>query len=143
MASPFSTEQKNIAGYTFKEVQGNTNGQFTTEPQTVTYVYSKNPIATGTVTIKYVDTNGKSISDEIIKSGNIGNSYTSEQKKISGYNFKEVQGITEGQFTNDPQTVIYIYTKNPTPQVIKTSEIPSKTLAVNTLPKEALSQPLS
>ncbi|KEY63455.1 MucBP domain-containing protein [Lactococcus cremoris] len=143
VASPFSTEQKNIAGYTFKEVQGNTNGQFTTEPQTVTYVYSKNPIATGTVTIKYVDTNGKSISDEIIKSGNIGNSYTSEQKKISGYNFKEVQGITEGQFTNDPQTVIYIYTKNPTPQVIKTSEIPSKTLAVNTLPKEALSQPLS
>ena len=90
VASPFSTEQKNIAGYTFKEVQGNTNGQFTTEPQTVTYVYSKNPIATGTVTIKYVDTNGKSISDEIIKSGNIGNSYTSEQKKISGYNFKEV-----------------------------------------------------
>lgn len=87
------------------------------------------------MTIKYVDTNGNSISDEITKSGNVGSLYTSEQKKILGYNFKEIQGIEEGQFTIESQTVTYVYTKISTPTIIKTSVIPPKTLSVKTLPK--------
>ena len=136
----YTTEQKIISGYTFKEVQGNKSGLFSTTPQTVTYIYTKNPIEikTGTVTIKYVDTNGNSISDEITKSGNVGSLYTSEQKKILGYNFKEIQGIAEGQFTIESQTVTYVYTKISTPTIIKTSVIPPKTLSVKTLPKESL-----
>lgn len=128
----YTTEQKIISGYTFKEVQGNKSGLFSTTPQTVTYIYTKNPIEikTGTVTIKYVDTNGNSISDEITKSGNVGSLYTSEQKKILGYNFKEIQGIAEGQFTIESQTVTYVYTKISTPTIIKTSVIPPKTLSV-------------
>lgn len=136
----YTTEQKIISGYTFKEVQGNKSGLFSTTPQTVTYIYTKNPIEikTGTVTIKYFDTNGNSISDEITKSGNVGSLYTSEQKKILGYNFKEIQGIAEGQFTIESQTVTYVYTKISTPTIIKTSVIPPKTLSVKTLPKESL-----
>ena len=136
----YTTEQKIISGYTFKEVQGNKSGLFSTTPQTVTYIYTKNPIEikTGTVTIKYVDTNGNSISDEITKSGNVGSLYTSEQKKILGYNFKEIQGIAEGQFTIESQTVTYVYTKISTTTIIKTSVIPPKTLSVKTLPKESL-----
>lgn len=136
----YTTEQKIISGYTFKEVQGNKSGLLSTTPQTVTYIYTKNPIEikTGTVTIKYVDTNGNSISDEITKSGNVGSLYTSEQKKILGYNFKEIQGIAEGQFTIESQTVTYVYTKISTPTIIKTSVIPPKTLSVKTLPKESL-----
>ena len=136
----YTTEQKIISGYTFKEVQGNKSGLLSTTPQTVTYIYTKNPIEikTGTVTIKYVDTNGNSISDEITKSGNVGSLYTSEQKKILGYNFKEIQGIEEGQFTIESQTVTYVYTKISTPTIIKTSVIPPKTLSVKTLPKESL-----
>ena len=128
----YTTEQKIISGYTFKEVQGNKSGLLSTTPQTVTYIYTKNPIEikTGTVTIKYVDTNGNSISDEITKSGNVGSLYTSEQKKILGYNFKEIQGIEEGQFTIESQTVTYVYTKISTPTIIKTSVIPPKTLSV-------------
>lgn len=136
----YTTEQKIISGYTFKEVQGNKSGLLSTTPQTVTYIYTKNPIEikTGTVTIKYVDTNGNSISDEITKFGNVGSLYTSEQKKILGYNFKEIQGIAEGQFTIESQTVTYVYTKISTPTIIKTSVIPPKTLSVKTLPKESL-----
>lgn len=136
----YTTEQKIISGYTFKEVQGNKSGLLSTTPQTVTYIYTKNPIEikTGTVTIKYVDTNGNSISDEITKFGNVGSLYTSEQKKILGYNFKEIQGIEEGQFTIESQTVTYVYTKISTPTIIKTSVIPPKTLSVKTLPKESL-----
>ena len=109
----YTTEQKSIPGYTFKEVQGSASGTFTDQSQTVTYVYTKDPVAGGSVTVKYVDTDGNVISDNVIKSGNIGDAYTTEQKSIPGYTFKEVQGSASGTFTDQSQTVIYVYTKDP------------------------------
>ena len=109
----YSTEQKNIDGYTFKEVQGSATGTFTADSQTVTYVYTKNPVVGGDVTANYVDENGKTISDPVVKSGNVGDEYSTEQKNIDGYTFKEVQGSATGTFTADSQTVTYVYTKNP------------------------------
>lgn len=76
------------------------------------YVYTKNPVAGGDVTAKYVDTEGKEISDAVVKSGNIGEDYTTEQKEIDGYTFKEVQGDASGKFTDQAQTVTYVYTQN-------------------------------
>ncbi|MGV8956423.1 MucBP domain-containing protein [Lactococcus lactis] len=108
----YTTEQKTIAGYTFKEVQGNAAGTFTDQTQTVTYVYAKDPIAGGDVTAKYVDKDGNKISDDVVKSGNVGDYYTTEQKTIDGYTFKEVQGIATGTFTDQVQTVTYVYTKD-------------------------------
>ena len=109
----YTTEQKEISGYTFKEVQGNASGTFTEDAQTVTYVYTKNPVAGGDVTAKYVDENGNKIDESVVKSGNIGDEYSTEPKEISGYTFKEVQGNASGTFTEDAQTVTYVYTKNP------------------------------
>ncbi|GFO78573.1 MucBP domain-containing protein [Lactococcus lactis] len=111
----YTTDQKTIAGYTFKEVQGGATGTFTDQAQTVTYVYTKDPVAGGDVTAKYVDTDGNKISDDVIKSGNVGDSYTTDQKTIAGYTFKEVQGSATGTFTDQAQTVTYIYTKNNIP----------------------------
>lgn len=110
----YTTEQKAIEGYTFKEVQGNTAGQFTDQAQTVTYVYTKNeiPNITGTVLVKYVNTDGSKISEDIVKSGTVGEGYSTEKKDIKGYTFKEVQGSTTGQFTEQVQIVTYVYTKN-------------------------------
>lgn len=108
----YMTEQKEIEGYTFKEVQGNTSGKFTDQAQMVTYVYTKNAIAGSDVTAKYVDTEGNKISEDVVKSGNIGEDYTTEQKEIDGYTFKEVQGDTSGKFIDESQIVIYIYDKN-------------------------------
>ncbi|MGC2990820.1 MucBP domain-containing protein, partial [Enterococcus faecalis] len=71
-----------IEGYTLKEVRGNPTGKFTDQPQTVTYVYVKNPVKAAEVTAKYVDTEGNKISDEVVKTGNIGDDYTTEQKAI-------------------------------------------------------------
>lgn len=65
------------------------------------------------VTVKYVDTTGKTISNDVIKSGAVGDDYTTEQKDIDGYTFKEVQGNASGKFTDQAQTVTYVYTKNP------------------------------
>ena len=76
------------------------------------YVYTKNPVAGGDVTAKYIDTEGKEISDAVVKSGNIGEDYTTEQKEIDGYTFKEVQGDASGKFTDQAQIVTYVYTQN-------------------------------
>ncbi|MFQ6324405.1 MucBP domain-containing protein [Lactococcus garvieae] len=110
----YTTEQKAIEGYTFKEVQGNTTGQFTDQAQTVTYVYTKNelPNVTGTVFVKYVDTDRNKISEDVIKSGTVGEGYSTEKKDIEGYIFKEVRGNKTGKFTNQVQTVTYVYAKN-------------------------------
>lgn len=40
----YRTEQKDIDGYTFKEVKGNPTGQFTDKAQTVTYMYTKDKV---------------------------------------------------------------------------------------------------
>ena len=113
VGDPYSTTQKDIAGYTFKEVQGTPTGSFTAQDQTVTYVYTKNPVAGGKVTAKYVDENGNPISDDVVASGNVGDPYSTTQKDIAGYTFKEVQGTPTGSFTAQDQTVTYVYTKNP------------------------------
>ena len=84
----YTTEQKAIPGYTFKAVQGNPTGQFTSDAQTVTYVYTKDPVAGGSVIVKYVDGAGNTISDNVVKSGNIGDDYSTDQKAIPGYTLK-------------------------------------------------------
>ncbi|GAX06944.1 levansucrase [Secundilactobacillus pentosiphilus] len=50
-----------MPGYTFKEVQGNPTGSFTDQDQTVTYVYTKNPVT---------DNNGGTGSNPSGKPGN-------------------------------------------------------------------------
>ncbi|RWZ42933.1 LPXTG cell wall anchor domain-containing protein [Levilactobacillus brevis] len=113
VGDPYSTTQKDVPGYTFKEVQGNPTGSFTDQDQTVTYVYTKDPVAGGNVTAKYVDENGNPIADNVVSSGNVGDPYSTTQKDVPGYTFKEVQGNPTGSFTDQDQTVTYVYTKNP------------------------------
>ena len=79
-----------------------------------TIVYAKTPVAGGNVTAKYVDENGNPIADDVIASGNVGDPYSTTQKDVPGYTFKEVQGNPTGSFTDQDQTVTYVYTKNPT-----------------------------
>ncbi|WP_162297898.1 Cna B-type domain-containing protein [Halalkalibacillus sediminis] len=67
--------------------------------------------AGGDVTAKYEDEDGNEIADSEVFSGNIGDSYNTEQKEIDGYRFKEVIGDPSGEFTEDPQTVTYVYEK--------------------------------
>lgn len=118
----YITEKFTIKGYTYKEVIGNPTGTFTGAPQTVTYMYIKNPVTGGDVTAQYQDTEGNTVSPNIIKAGNIGDSYTTEQLTIEGYTYKEVIGNSMRTFITDPQTAIYVYTKNDNKKPIKPSE---------------------
>ena len=98
-------ELKEIPGYIYKDTREEENGDST-------HIYTKDPVAGGNVTVKYVDGAGNTISDNVVKSGNIGDDYSTDQKAIPGYTFKEVQGSASGQFTDKEQTITYVYTKN-------------------------------
>lgn len=64
------------------------------------------------VTVQYVDENNANISPLVTLSGRVGTKYTTEQKAISGYKFKSVDGAKEGEFQPSPVSVVYHYTKN-------------------------------
>ncbi|USS89119.1 MucBP domain-containing protein [Fructilactobacillus cliffordii] len=69
-------------------------------------------MAGGKVTVKYVDENGNEVATPEILTGNIGNDYETKEKHVDGYTFKEVQGNKLGKFSEEAQTVTYVYTKN-------------------------------
>lgn len=66
----------------------------------------------GTVVVKYVDASGKSISDSVTMEGEVGTSYSTSAKSISGYTFSKVSGNSNGKYASEQITVQYIYTKN-------------------------------
>lgn len=113
IGTTYQTKPKEIAGYTLKEVEGNREGVFENNLQTITYIYEKNnPLpSTGSVIVKYEDEEGNAISESLVKTGHIGNSYITLLKNIQGYKFKEVIGNKAGEFTDTVQTVTYVYTK--------------------------------
>ncbi|MCT0165664.1 LPXTG cell wall anchor domain-containing protein, partial [Lactobacillus helveticus] len=103
-----------LKGYTADKAQidkQTVNGDSKALAFTVTY--TKTPVAGGNVTAKYVDENGNPIADDVIASGNVGDPYSTTQKDVPGYTFKEVQGNPTESFTDQDQTVTYVYTKNP------------------------------
>ncbi|MFW8597325.1 MucBP domain-containing protein [Enterococcus innesii] len=120
-----STEKYQLAieDYTLDESQlpENSIGVFSETAQTVTYVYTKNPIPAADVTVEYVDTEGNEIHASQTISGNVGDSYDAStekyQLKIEGYTLDESQlpEDLKGVFSETAQTVTYVYTKNPIP----------------------------
>ena len=127
-----STEQYQlkIEGYTLNESQlpENLKGVFSETAQTVTYIYTKNPIPAADVTVEYVDTEGKEIHPSQTISGNVGDSYDASTEKyqlaIEDYTLDESQ-LPEnsiGVFSETAQTVTYVYTKNPIPAADVTVE---------------------
>ncbi|OQO83116.1 cell wall anchor protein [Enterococcus casseliflavus] len=127
-----STEDYKLTfdGYTLDESQlpENSKGVFNETAQTVTYIYTKNPVPAADVTVEYVDTEGKEIHPSQKISGNVGDSYDASteqyQLKIEGYTLDESQlpENIKGVFKETAQTVTYIYTKNPVPAADVTVE---------------------
>ncbi|WP_367293187.1 lectin-like domain-containing protein [Lacticaseibacillus paracasei] len=116
------SSDQSFAAVTSPELKGYTADKAQIDKQTVNgdskdlefkVTYTKTPVAGGNVTAKYVDENGNPIADDVIASGNVGDPYSTTQKDVPGYTFKEVQGNPTGSFTDQDQTVTYVYTKNP------------------------------
>ncbi|MCI1072462.1 lectin-like domain-containing protein, partial [Lactococcus lactis] len=67
-------------------------------------------VAQGKVTAHYVDDTGKTINPDVTQQGDIGDPWSTEQKDIPGYTFKETQGTPTGNYTANDQEVTYVYT---------------------------------
>lgn len=109
----------NIPGYTLnvEKLPMNAKGTITADPQTVTYVYTKEVIKNGKVVVEYVDTNNNEIAPQQTIEGIVGDSYdasTSEYvPEISGYilDDSKLPNNAKGFITSDSQTVTYVFSK--------------------------------
>lgn len=108
-------EPKTVAGYTLKTVPANLTYKFIDGQQEITYVYqlasseSVSPSKISNVIVKYLDENGNSIASDETLTGKVGDGYVSEDKAIAGYTLKLRPSNAVGSFTDNEQTVIYIY----------------------------------
>ena len=113
VGTSYTTTAKTISGYTLKTTPSNARGTYKNGTITVTYVYSKDndDVDKGTVIVKYVDENGNEIASSTTKTGEVGTSYTTTAKTISGYTLKTTPSNARGTFKNGTIIVTYSYTK--------------------------------
>ena len=107
----YTTEQKEIYGYTFVEDTKNTSGNMTEQPIEVIYYYVRTD--SQGVIVKYLDDQGNEIATQELITGKVKDPYKTEQKDIPNYDFVKVEGQTEGELVEDVIEVTYIYTKIP------------------------------
>ena len=103
-------------GYAFVSADGKTSGIFDATNPTVNLKYTS---IAQPIKVHYVDNQGKSISEDRIISGTIGQKIPVEPKEIPGYSVSEINGqkITDkGNITlylsDKPQEITYTYTQN-------------------------------
>lgn len=106
-----TVEYKSTTGYTLTETPANANGTFLKEPQTVTYIYSKDPVPAEPVTVNYVDDKGKELAPSETFTGFIDDPYVSLEKTIDGYSLVSTPTNASGKLTANEQIVNYIYQK--------------------------------
>ncbi|MGL9894959.1 WxL domain-containing protein [Enterococcus sp. DIV0806c] len=66
----------------------------------------------GDITVEYVDNTRKELAEPEIIHGLIEEEYETKAKEIDGYTLTEVPKNASGQFTEEAQTVTYVYTKD-------------------------------
>ncbi|MDT0016516.1 MucBP domain-containing protein [Listeria swaminathanii] len=108
----YTTKPKQIDGYSLVKVPNNASGNFTTEAQTVIYLYKKNTIPTSNIIVKYEDETGKELATSIVLNGNIHDSYTTVPKEIKGYTLVKKPANATGKFIAADQTIKYLYHAN-------------------------------
>lgn len=111
IGSDYTTVQKDIEGYTLKEIKGNAAGKYTSGFTQVIYVYTKNPAAQGKVTVHYQDEEQNPLSADVVLTGDVETIYTAEVKPFDGYVLKGIDGQVSGTFTTQDQEVTLIYAK--------------------------------
>ena len=104
---PYQSTAKSITGWTLKETPANASGIFMDQPQAVTYVYERTEAAP--ITVKYVDEEDNELATSEILNGKVGLPYQSTAKSITGWTLKETPANASGTFTDQPQTVTYVY----------------------------------
>ena len=77
----------------------------------VTIEYEQEAL-TSDVKVLHVNEQGEELHEPVILTGIVDEEFTTEHKEIEGHTLKEVVGATTGVFTEERQTVTYIYAKD-------------------------------
>lgn len=107
---PYETSAKTFTGYTLTKTPHNATGTMTTEPITVTYVYSLND---SSVLVKYIDTDGNKLSDDLLIQGKVFDVYKTAAKTIYGYTLTAAPENAEGMMGVAQTLVEYVYELKP------------------------------
>ncbi|WP_195961447.1 MucBP domain-containing protein [Enterococcus casseliflavus] len=110
VGDPFTTEEKDISGYTLKEIQGDRIGVFSDVAQEVVYVYERSDAAP--VTVRYEDTEGNELAAPTVMNGKVGLPYTSEAKTINGWYVSQTPTNANGTYSETAQEVVYVYERS-------------------------------
>ncbi|MBO0465946.1 MucBP domain-containing protein [Enterococcus plantarum] len=106
---PYETAAKNIPGWKLTEIPENAKATFSEEAQTVTYVYDR--AEASPVTVQYVDTEGNELASSEVLTGKVNLPYETSAKNISGWTLTGMPENTKGTFSEEAQTVTYVYKK--------------------------------
>ena len=106
----YTTTAKTIAHYELISMPANASGVITSSPQTVTYTYRRKN--GGNVKVFYVDEESGEdlVSPKVIDgAGKLGLSYTTDVETIENLDLISMPANASGVFTEDEQTVVYVY----------------------------------
>ena len=107
---PYTTTAKTIAHYELISMPANASGVITSSPQTVTYTYRRKN--GGNVKVFYVDEESGEdlVSPKVIDgAGKLGLNYTTDVETIENLDLISMPANASGVFTEDEQTVVYVY----------------------------------
>ncbi|MBC1522339.1 MucBP domain-containing protein [Listeria aquatica] len=118
VGEPYQIEAKQLEGYQLKTINGKQSGLFSSEQQSVQFVYEKiiQPATIkGQVTVHFLDEAGNKLAEEVVMEGEIGKYYEVRVQPISNYRFKESNGDLTGLYSSKGSEVTLIYEKNLAP----------------------------
>ncbi len=92
----YVTDQLRINGYEIDRVEGATEDSIKEDPTYVTYYYkvAEEP-KQGKVLVHYIDTEGKSLADDEVINGSVGDQYVATEKVINGYTLLDVVKVNK------------------------------------------------
>lgn len=96
-----------------------------------TLIKTPDPLS-GSVTVTYMTDTETELAPKIVLDGLVGANYQTENKTFKGYTLKEVPANAEGKFTNAPQRVAYVYTKDTEPSTSESSSTSDTTSSSDT-----------
>ncbi len=68
-------------------------------------------VAAKPATAKYQDESGNKIADDVVLTGELGESFAFSKKEIPGYTYMKTVGIANGTFSSQAQEVTFVYSK--------------------------------
>ncbi|MBC2168831.1 MucBP domain-containing protein [Listeria booriae] len=120
LGEAYEAQAKMIDGYQLTKEPVNRVGTFSTEAQTVTFVYTKEAVPVSqAVTVRHLDIEGKVVAPEEVLTGAIGDTYEAQAKVVSGYRLVTIPANQTGTFGTEAQTVTFIYAQETAPPMVQ------------------------